>query len=116
LASRTSVCAFIDVVGHLREVEALAVGLAAAVQVDGMDRQPLRQQLPRRPVVIAFVRLDAVHDADDGARRRGRDPRADEDLQPAADGDAFFAGVMATAVPMGVPPGGVRRRVGGVEV
>ena len=55
----------IDVVGELLDVEALAVGLAAAAKIERVDRKPAGGQLLGDPGVVAAVGVEAGHDHDD---------------------------------------------------
>ena len=60
-----------DVVGELLDVEALAVGLAAAAKIERVDREPVGDQLLGDPDVVAAVRVEAVRDEHDGAAAGG---------------------------------------------
>src|SRR5947209_19969166 len=59
----------VEIVLELLEVEPVAVGFAASVQVERVHGQPFGHELLGRPAVVPAVRLDAVTDDHDGARR-----------------------------------------------
>ena len=50
----------VEIVGDRLDVEALAVGLAAAAQIERVDGEAARDELLGRPGVVAAVRVEAV--------------------------------------------------------
>ena len=75
MAESTSACDVGDVVGELRDVEALAVRFPAPAQIHRVDGQAQGDQLLRHPAVVAAVRVESGHDDDDAARTVGAAPR-----------------------------------------
>ena len=71
-----------DVVGERLDVEALAVGLAAAAQVEGVDGEPGGRELLGHPRVVAAVRVEAGDDDDHAAWVRCRTPERKKMLRP----------------------------------
>jgi hypothetical protein len=61
------------------DVEAFAVGLAAAAQVEGVDREAVRDQLLGNPDVVAAMRVEAMDEHYDRTRRHVGPPGANED-------------------------------------
>ena len=79
------------VLRKLVDVVPLAIGLAAAAQIERIDRKPARDELLRGPEVVAAVRIEAVHHHDDRARLALRPPPARENPQSACAVESFFA-------------------------
>src|SRR5689334_154737 len=55
-------------------VEALAIGFAAAAQIDGVNGIAVAHELIGRPLIVGAVCVEAVAERDDSARRAVRAP------------------------------------------
>jgi hypothetical protein len=80
----------VDIVIDLLDVEALAVRLPPAVEIQRVHRQPVLDELPRHPSVVAAVGVEAMTDSDNRPSRGGP-PRSDEDVEPLRTFDLLFA-------------------------
>jgi hypothetical protein len=79
-----------DVLGDILDVEALALGPAAAAQIDSVGREARCSQLFAGPEILAAVRVHAMADHDDRARRSLRRPRAHVDPEPPEAREVLF--------------------------
>ena len=79
-----------DIIRELLDVEALAVGPAAAAQIARIDGDAVGHELFRHPRVVRAVRVEAVDGDDDTAWRCGRTPRSDEQPEAARAVHCFF--------------------------
>src|SRR5262249_25710804 len=69
----------------------LALGAAAAAMIQGVDRQPLGNELLGDPFVLAAVRVESMRDDDHCARLARRLPLAREDLEAVDALEASFS-------------------------
>jgi hypothetical protein len=97
-----------DIVGNVLDVEALALGLAPAAQVDGVHDEPLGGELLAGPDVLPAVRVQPVADGDDRAWRALRPPGPQVKPEAARPGEVFFGhrSPPSIASPMSVTPAG----------
>ena len=59
------------IVRNVLDIEALALGLSAAAQIERVDGEPGLHELLGRPDILTAVRIDAVADHDDSTRLAG---------------------------------------------
>src|SRR5215510_6575541 len=74
----------VHIVRKLLNIETFAVRLAAAAQIERIDRKPAGHELFGHPLVIAAVRIETWYDDNNSARLAiGGMPRAGENLETA---------------------------------
>jgi hypothetical protein len=79
-----------NIVGDILDVEALALRLAAAAQIEREYRMALLHQFAGGPEILAAMGVHAVADHDDGARCAVGLPRAQVDLEVALAVECLF--------------------------